>query len=54
MTRLSHGCSSLMWWKNWLITRLGCLVTVAGTRKAETCFKCSRHVMNLVFGERVN
>ena len=23
-----------MWWKNWLITRLGCLVTVAGPRRA--------------------
>ena len=22
-----------MWWKNWLITRLGCLVTVAGPRR---------------------
>ena len=23
-----------MWWKNWLITRVGCLVTVAGPRQA--------------------
>ena len=24
-----------MWWKNWLITRLGCLIIVAGPRQAQ-------------------
>ena len=29
-----HGCSSLMWWKNWLINRLGSLVIIGGPRQA--------------------